>query len=76
MIRLGVNGRDHALAVDGAVPLLQVLRNELREPLREARASLALAEGRGDLGHEMIVLLDRVGELLQGLDRLLELSLL
>ena len=29
VITLGVNGRDHALAVDGAVPLLQVLRNDL-----------------------------------------------
>ena len=56
--------------------LMQAIRSDLRDPLREARAALALAEGSGQASHEQAAVLDSVGQLLGVVDRLVDLAAL
>ena len=54
--------------------LMQAIRADLRDPLREARAAMQLAEGRGEFGDEQRAVLDRVDHLLRVVDRLVDLA--
>ncbi len=53
--------------------LMQVIRSDLRDPLRQAGKALAVARDHGD-GHETDALADSVGELLRVLDKLVDLA--
>jgi signal transduction histidine kinase len=53
--------------------LMRAIRADLRDPLREVRAALQAAEGRGEFGDEEKAVLDRVDHLLCVLDRLVDL---
>jgi len=54
--------------------LMQAIRADLRDPLREARAAMQVLEGRGEFGDEQNAVLDRVDQLLSVVDRLVDLA--
>lgn len=54
--------------------LMQAIRADLRDPLREARAAMQVVEGRGEFGDEQKAVLDRVDHLLGVVDRLVDLA--
>ena len=54
--------------------LMQAIRAEVRDPLRAAKAALALAESQGEAGLEQKALSDNLGQLLGGVERLVELA--
>ncbi len=56
--------------------LMQAIRTDLRDPLREARAALSLAEERGAVEPEQAALNDGLGQLLTVVERLIELATL
>lgn len=53
--------------------LMQVIRSDLRDPLRDAGKALELARQHGG-GHETDTLVDHVGELLRVLDKIVDLA--
>jgi K+-sensing histidine kinase KdpD len=63
-------GLDAGTAYDN---LMQVIRADLRDPLREAHASLEVARRSGD-AHEIDLVADGVAELVRVLDRLVDLA--
>lgn len=54
--------------------LMETIRADLRDPLREARAALSLVEERGALQPEQAALNDGLGQLLTVVERLVELA--
>lgn len=54
--------------------LMHAIRSDLRDPLREARAAMQVAEGQGHYDDEQRAVLDRVDHLLGVVDRLVDLA--
>lgn len=54
--------------------LMQAIRTEVRDPLREAKAALAVAESGGHESLEQRAMHDNLGQLLNVVDRLVELA--
>lgn len=65
--------RDQGTGFDN---LMEAIRSDLRDPLREARAALSLLESRGDSDDEQAAMNDSLGQLLTVVDRLVELATL
>ncbi len=65
--------RDQGAGFDN---LMEAIRADLRDPLREARAALSLVEERGALEPEQHALNDSLGQLLTVVERLVELATL
>lgn len=68
-----VPGQDEGAGFDN---LMQAIRTEVRDPLRQARAALAVNESRGDASAEQSALHDGLQQLLNVVDRLVELATL
>ena len=64
-------GQDEGAGFDN---LMQAIRTEVRDPLRAAKAALALAESRGESSGEQAAMNDNLGELLGVVDRLVDLA--
>jgi len=54
--------------------LMQAIRTEVRDPLRQVKAALALSESRGEANDEQQAIHDGVQQLLGVVDRLVELA--
>ena len=67
---------DEQVAETGLDSLMQAIRTELRDPLRQVKAALALNESRGEANKEQTALHDGVQQLLGVADRLVELAML
>lgn len=61
---------------DGFDNLMQAIRTEVRDPLRQAKEALALSESHGDASAEQSALHDGLQQLLVVVDRLVELATL
>jgi signal transduction histidine kinase len=64
-------GSDDGAAFDN---LMQAIRTEVRDPLRQAKAALALSEGAHGASQELRAMQDNLGQLLGVVDRLVELA--
>jgi len=67
------DGQDEETGFDN---LMQAIRTEVRDPLRQVKAALALSESRGDANAEQLAMHDGVQQLLGVVDRLVELATL